>query len=193
MSRSDTQQRNRDLVLDAARVLFLRDGYAATSLVAVAERAGFSTGVVYSNFTGKSGLALAVLREIEAEEVAALTDGLARAGTTAEKVSVVRDWVEGALATGWPRLELDVALAHRDDPDLVRAEHERRDALVRLIGVELRPFLPDELRTPVVEHAVADAVMNLVIGSAVRRVFDPHADISALLDTLHALVSDRLP
>lgn len=193
MSRGETQQRNRERVLGAARELFLRDGYAATSLVAVARHAGFSTGAVYSNFPGKLGLALEVLREIEAERVAELAADLLAAEPTADKLTVVRAWVEAALASGWPRLELDVALTHRDDPDLVRLEHERHDALVRRIGVEVRPFLPERLRTPTVEHAVADAVMNLTIGSAVRRIFDPEADVSELLDTLHALVSGRLP
>ena len=41
--------------------MFLRDGYAATSLEKVAEEAGFSKGAVYSNFDGKDALCLAVL------------------------------------------------------------------------------------------------------------------------------------
>jgi AcrR family transcriptional regulator len=40
--------------------LFLRDGYAATSLEKVADEAGYSKGAVYSNFWNKDELCLAV-------------------------------------------------------------------------------------------------------------------------------------
>ena len=192
LTRSETQRRNREHVLEVARRLFLRDGYAATSLAAVAEEAGISTGVVYSNFSGKSGLALAVLREIEAEQIERLTSGIAAAGNASDKLAVFDAWAEDALTSGWPRLELDFALDHRDDPELVLAEGRRHESLVRLIVAEIGPLLPESLRTPAVEHAVADAVMNLAIGSAVRRIIDPKATVSELLGVLRALVSGSL-
>jgi AcrR family transcriptional regulator len=53
-------------LVDAARELFARDGYDATSLDAVAARAGVTKGAVYHHFDGKRQLFEAVLsREIE--------------------------------------------------------------------------------------------------------------------------------
>jgi len=53
-------------LVDAARELFARDGYDATSLDAVAARAGVTKGAVYHHFDGKRQLFEAVFsREIE--------------------------------------------------------------------------------------------------------------------------------
>jgi AcrR family transcriptional regulator len=53
-------------LVDAARELFARDGYDATSLDAVAARAGVTKGAVYHHFEGKRQLFEAVFsREVE--------------------------------------------------------------------------------------------------------------------------------
>jgi len=53
-------------LLDAARELFARDGYAATSLAAVAARANVTKGAVYHHFEGKQQLFEAVFtREVQ--------------------------------------------------------------------------------------------------------------------------------
>jgi AcrR family transcriptional regulator len=53
-------------LVGAARVLFARDGYDATSLDAVAARAGVTKGAVYHHFDGKRQLFEAVfVREVE--------------------------------------------------------------------------------------------------------------------------------
>jgi AcrR family transcriptional regulator len=49
-------RRNREAVLDAAERRFLADGYAATTVAAVAGDAGVSVETVYKAFGGKSGL-----------------------------------------------------------------------------------------------------------------------------------------
>lgn len=62
-SRRDQQQRNRAALVFAAREVFARDGYHGAGLDVIAREAGFSKGVVYSNFTGKADLFLAVMDE----------------------------------------------------------------------------------------------------------------------------------
>jgi AcrR family transcriptional regulator len=61
MSRDEQMARNRRLVLEAARRVFLARGYASASLDAIAEEAGFSKGVVYSQFDSKADMFLALL------------------------------------------------------------------------------------------------------------------------------------
>jgi AcrR family transcriptional regulator len=52
----------RTRLLDAAYELLMKDGYHATTVQAVARRAGLTTGAIYANFTNKQELmALAVL------------------------------------------------------------------------------------------------------------------------------------
>lgn len=67
LSRAEQGERNRGLVLAAARRVFLERGYAGATLEAIAEEAGFSKGVVYSQFAGKSDLFLALLEARIAE------------------------------------------------------------------------------------------------------------------------------
>ena len=61
LSRTEQVGRNRALVLDAARRVFLARGYHAATLEQIAEEAGFSKGVVYSQFDSKADLFLALL------------------------------------------------------------------------------------------------------------------------------------
>jgi AcrR family transcriptional regulator len=81
--RSLQVERNRQLVLKAARRVFLAKGYAGSSLEAIAEEAGFSKGVVYSQFDSKADLFLALLerriseRAQQNEQVAAESTGAA--------------------------------------------------------------------------------------------------------------------
>ena len=67
LTRAEQGERNRGLVLAAARRVFLERGYAGATLEAIAEEAGFSKGVVYSQFAGKPDLFLALLEARIAE------------------------------------------------------------------------------------------------------------------------------
>ena len=62
-------------VLRAAREVFAESGYQRASLEAIARRAGFSKGAVYSNFESKDDLFLALL-EPEADQMAGLLAGI---------------------------------------------------------------------------------------------------------------------
>ncbi len=60
-SRRRAQARQtRETVLDAARSRFLQDGYASTTMAAVAADAGVSVETVYKSFANKAGLVKAV-------------------------------------------------------------------------------------------------------------------------------------
>src|SRR5579859_112843 len=63
LTRIEQSQRNRALVLAAARRTFLACGYHGASLEQIADEAGFSKGVVYSQFESKADLFLALLEQ----------------------------------------------------------------------------------------------------------------------------------
>ncbi len=77
LSRAESRDRTRNLLVAAARRVFLRDGYHAATLDAVAEEAGFTKGAVYSAFDGKADLFLAVFDE----RVATRAAEMKKAGT----------------------------------------------------------------------------------------------------------------
>jgi len=73
------KEATRQAILHAARKLFGRRGYAATSLSAVVQAAHVTTGAVYHHFGDKQALFRAVAENVELEilhRVAAITLGL---------------------------------------------------------------------------------------------------------------------
>jgi AcrR family transcriptional regulator len=63
LTRVEQSLRNRELVLAAARRMFLERGYHGASLEQIADEAGFSKGVVYSQFESKADLFFALLEQ----------------------------------------------------------------------------------------------------------------------------------
>jgi AcrR family transcriptional regulator len=61
MSRKENQAQTRERLLDAALEVFSRRGYDRASVDEIAAEAGFSKGAVYSNFSSKEDLFLALI------------------------------------------------------------------------------------------------------------------------------------
>ena len=119
LNRVEQGERNRALVLAAARRVFLERGYAGATLEAIADEAGFSKGVVYSQFAGKPDLFLALLdaRIAErAERNAAVSAGLAGVdGLRALLDANVRLSEEGG---DWSRLLIEFRVIAAREPAL---------------------------------------------------------------------------
>jgi AcrR family transcriptional regulator len=178
MTRVDSQAHTRARLLSSARELFLRDGYNATGIAAVTEHAGFSSGAFYSNFPNKAALALEVLQEIQAERTKELEAILrSRSADIGPKVD---DWGEEVLRSGWPLLELEFALAVRGDHEFVKQEGGRHVQSVAFIANAIADFLPPEIVALLPINQVAEAMMNLVVGVAVRRIIDPKVSFAPL-------------
>src|SRR5215213_4938178 len=58
--KGDKRDRTRATLLEAARALIRGKGYAATTLEAVARRAGMTTGAIYGNFKNRDELFIAL-------------------------------------------------------------------------------------------------------------------------------------
>jgi len=174
--RAEQIERNRGLVLAAARRVFLERGYAGATLDAIAEEAGFSKGVVYSRFGGKADLFLALLEqriEERAGQNRALADELAGA-----------ELVEAALALAdhlartepeWALLVVEFRAHAARDPELNRryAEHHAR-TVARLADV-VRFVRPDRAPAAGDRHL---AELLLAVGSGL--VLERHANADAL-------------
>jgi AcrR family transcriptional regulator len=75
--RSAQAAASRRLILEAALRLFSRDGYAATTLTAVAEEAGVAAETIYKHFQNKPNVLQQLLaREIAGEQSGASVEGL---------------------------------------------------------------------------------------------------------------------
>ena len=140
LNREQQVARNRQLVLVAARRVFLASGYASSSLEAIAEEAGFSKGVVYSQFTSKADMFLALLeapideRAEQNERLAAELEGRELAAAVPDLALAVR-----RAEPEWTQLVLEFRLHAARVPELSRrysALHER--TLQRLASVFAR-------------------------------------------------------
>ena len=115
-------------LIQAARELFARDGYAATGREAIVERAGVTRGALYHHFTDKEGLFRAVVEELEAEVMGHVMEAAMKAETPLGKLRL------GSLA------HLDAAL----DP-----------AVQRICLLDAPAVLPPEVRHEIMEaHAL---------------------------------------
>jgi AcrR family transcriptional regulator len=59
-SRQEQARATRERVIEVARSVFLENGYGATTVLAVAEKAGVSVETIYKGFGGKPGLVRAI-------------------------------------------------------------------------------------------------------------------------------------
>lgn len=176
---------------DAAAELFLRDGYTATSVHAVAREAGVTTGALYANFAGKAGLGLAALDRIRATQVAGLADHLAGPGDFAARMRRLGAWTERIVGTsGWPRFELEFALAAKEDPELLVTLAERRRVLhAALAEVIDRQLAETGQSAALPTDEMVRALLGLGIGIAVQRMLDPGIPVGTLPRVFDELVS----
>lgn len=68
--RARQAEATRELLVEAARDLFTRQGYAATSIDDIIGRAGVARGALYHHFPGKEALFKAVYDAVEGEVIA---------------------------------------------------------------------------------------------------------------------------
>lgn len=178
LTREERRAETRERLLEAASEVFAAQGYHAASVDQVAERAGFSTGAVYSAFGSKEELFLALLdvqlRE-ETEQLEAATrdrpsiDARVRGaadqwmGFVEREPSLVLLYTEfWAYAVRDPRVRPRIAAHYAD----VRA------ALCRLIAAAATE-LGYELMMPAEQLAVA--VDALADGIARQKLAEPEA------------------
>src|SRR4051812_29465612 len=119
LSRTQQVERNRGLLLDAARAVFLERGYPGATLDAIAEEAGFSKGVVYSQFAGKADLFLALLERRIDDRAAENVRLVEESGGEEALRALMRNHVRDSRAeAGWARLLIEFRLVAARDPQL---------------------------------------------------------------------------
>nr|WP_296766038.1 TetR/AcrR family transcriptional regulator [Rhodococcus sp. (in: high G+C Gram-positive bacteria)] len=183
------QAETRRLLKQSGREVLLERGYAAASVAAIAAHAGgFTTGALYSNFGSKADLTLEVLGDLQNEANAALGSILENADSNTTRVRLVMAWAEDVLQSGWPRLELEFALAHRDSPNTVSTEAGRSRTAVDNIANMVDQVLPQHMAV-MPARRIAELILDVCFGIAVRRIVDPSVTVDHLFDLINELVS----
>ena len=112
---------NREVVLSTAREVFAERGYGAATLDQIAEAAGFSKGVVYSQFDSKADLFLTVLERRVDERAAQHRRSVEDLDGSIELDRLVEGFVESMLGNdpAWRTAVIEVRVAATRDEALL--------------------------------------------------------------------------
>ncbi|HEX3863772.1 MAG TPA: TetR/AcrR family transcriptional regulator [Stellaceae bacterium] len=186
-----------DRILDVATTLFLTDGFGATSIEAVAKRAGISKRTFYHRFRGKEVLFEAVVRRLIERWMPPFDAAMLEAPSLAETLRRAAEYVLNVALTS------EALALHR----MVIAEAPRFPGLARILnelgaaaGVErIARYLEHRIATgeirPVDPRFAAEQFIMMVVGGPRRRalglgtVMEP-AELAEWLDRTVELFVD---
>jgi TetR/AcrR family transcriptional repressor of mexJK operon len=142
-----------DRILDVATALFLGDGFGATSIEAVARRAGISKRTFYHRFRGKEELFEAVVRRLIERWMPPFDAALLEAPSLAETLRRSAEYMLGVALTAEALALHRIVIAEATRfPGLARILHElgaaagieriARHLEQRIAGGDLRPIDP---------------------------------------------------
>ena len=190
LTREESRARTREQLLDSAAELFAERGVNGTSVEQIAERAGFTRGAFYGNFSDKHDLVRELLQrrtERELAEVRALPSG-------GDGYEPLREWnrARAEHLEEWLALRLELllhALRHPEvRPGMAAREELARDAHARALaagfaerGVE-SPADPQQLA--LIVHALEDGLLLQRMLAPDRLPADVVVDAVELLDKL---------
>jgi AcrR family transcriptional regulator len=182
-SRSATQARTRERLLDAAERAFAAEGFGGASLDRIAEAAGFTRGAVYSNFADKADLFVAVLDRRLDRRHAEVADAMLAARDPDAFVAALRSpaWTAGRedAMRQWLMLRDEFRLFALRNPSaaerLARYDRRQRDYYVEAI-THLLGQLGVE---PPINPRLAAAMLLAIDESLVRQHWIDADDVSA--------------
>lgn len=175
LTREQSKDQTRERLILAARTMFIKKGYVATSVEDIASAAGYTRGAFYSNFEGKSELLIELLRRdhdrVHADFQSIMDDGGTQAEMEARAVAyyskMFRDddcfplWVEAKL------------LAGRDAKFRVRFNAFRNEKLEQ-IAAYIRAFSEHAgTKLPLPAQTLALGLVSLCDGVQFFRMCDP--------------------
>jgi len=182
------REMTRQHLLDAAAIVFARDGFHGATIDKIAARAGFTKGAVYSNFKNKDDLFLALLDQRAAREYAVMSAALERGpDDTSTRFNEAAERVQIGSAfwdESWTTLYLEFILYALRNPEArekLVAQVEREFALEQnlieheydVVGVP-PPF-------PV--RALAVVTSSMFLGLQLKRLITPNAVDQSTIDT----------
>ncbi|CAM3803972.1 TetR/AcrR family transcriptional regulator [Smaragdicoccus niigatensis] len=193
LTRAESQERTRRLLIESATKLFLRDGFRTTSLDAIGDEAGFSRGAVYSNFSSKGEIGIAVIDELYES---ALRTAVTAVG--AESSSDPKAWIDALIYAlrssigdpGWARLELEVAAAAQHGE--MRAATAKRYANLRAVceSYVVGLFTARNATPPTDPQVLALAIVSVFVGFGLQRASDSSLPSQAIGPVLRLLLGD---
>lgn len=184
----------REHLLEAAAIVFARDGFHGASLDTIAATAGFTKGAVYSNFKSKEDLFLALVDDRIERQFAVISEVLESGPhDRAEQLPRIRDVMKavGFWDEEWSALSLEFVLYARRNPEarekLASTNRRNREFVENLIEQE---YAAIGATPPYSVRALAEVSLALYLGFDIRRMIDPSSVTDDTLTTILDLMYD---
>jgi AcrR family transcriptional regulator len=186
----------RQHLLDAAAIVFARNGFHGSTLDEVAATAGFTKGAVYSNFKSKDDLFLALVDDRINRQFAVVTDILETGPhDAADQYPRIRELFRGE--TFWDddfsTLYLEFVLYARRNPEarakLAASAQRSRTLVQELIEHE---YTIIGTSPPHSTRELAEISLALFGGLGIDRLVDPDAVTEQTLDTTLSFLYDAM-
>ena len=187
-----TREETRAKILDAALRVFGERGIAASSLSEVAAAAGLTKGAIYSSFSGKDELVLAIMEEHARERMTHALDSFAQApdaGTALANVGTVL--VEAIRSDAvWHRLLGEYfALSYHDEDRRLALRERRRQARAAVARALEQIEQNLGVAVPMSPERLAVAFFAISNGLGIEAGIDPEAVPDDLLGELLGLIA----
>ncbi|NKT45173.1 TetR family transcriptional regulator [Rhodococcus hoagii] len=168
--RAETRQR----LLDAAGDVFAEEGFGRSTVEQVCERAGFTRGAFYSNFTSLDELFLAMWEQ----RSATMLDGIRTALADRPATLTLDSAVERVLAAipvddAWYRITAEFTAHALRNPVLKRVMAAREDAILGTILPIVEDALAAAGRRVTDRAALGRALVAIHDGTAVQVLMEP--------------------
>jgi AcrR family transcriptional regulator len=177
MTRKQSQERTRRRIVEAAAKVFARLGYHRATVDEIASEAGFTIGALYSNFSGKEELFLAIAdRQVEERvaEVGAIAEAAEGDEPSQDAAEQLRSFLE--RDPEWPLLFYEFWSLSVHNPELQGELAKRRDAIRDALAETLERVAKRhgfKLRFPA--PVLAAAIAASLNGLAFERAADPES------------------
>lgn len=176
LTREQQKVATRQALLDSASSVFAERGFEGASIEEISERAGYSRGAFYSNFTDKEACFLEVLDQRTSRHLGEIAEAFSHGDTTAERLLNGSKFLDRHVSeeAEWCRLHIEAwALASRYPQLRERFSDQyqmRREAVAELVRAQ-RPDTEPGSPTDV----IASAFLALFEGYILQRTIDPDA------------------
>ena len=171
--RAETRQR----LLDAAGEVFAEEGFGRSTVEHVCDRAGYTRGAFYSNFTSLDELFLAMWEQRSAVMLdgirTALADAAARPASLTLETAVERVLAAIPVDDAWYRITAEFTAHALRNPVLKRVMAAREDAILHTIMPIVEDALATAGRHVTDRQALGRALVAIHDGTAVQVLMEP--------------------
>lgn len=181
LTRKQRQAQTRERLLDAAERVFLREGFAASSVEKITAEAGFTRGAFYSNFGSREQLFVELLQDRIYDTYRELLEqNQTLEGSPRERLRIgiegVRDVQKGRKGEHLFQLWLEcMALAARDDEfRKLAATFWSGNRSLMAVGIA-EAFVEAGREPPLSPEQLSAGMIALDVGLAVQHLVDPDA------------------